>query len=210
MFERILRRASRCGALIALGAVLFGGLVQPGSAQHTDGGIVVVTVERILRESQIGRELRQAEQSLATRLQARVDAAKAALEAEEVELTKLRVDLTGEEFEERATEFDRRIRLVRREAQERANVLQRAFQEARAALVAALPPVLEKLRVESGAAIVVSADQVLAARPGIDLTGRAIELLDAEGAIVTIPEFDLSAPLIPPSDIASPQQTEGQ
>ena len=141
--------------------------------------------------------MRQAELALTAQLQSNVDAAKAELDAEEVELTRLRAELAQDEFEARASAFDARIRLVRRETQERAAVLQRAFQDARARLVAALPPVLERLRVEQGAAVVLGADQVLAARPGIDLTDRAIELFNAEGGEIAIPDLNIATPLLP-------------
>lgn len=200
--------ASRREALLAFTAFALVG-ISPGLAQQT-GGIIVVSRERILRESDVARQLRQAELTLTAQLQANVDAAKAALDAEEVELTKLRAELSASEFEERAAEFDRRIRLVRREAQERASALQRGFQEARAVLVAALPPVLERLRVETGAMVVLSAEQVLALGEGVDMTDRAIELFNAEGGSIEIPGIDTTTPILPDPDENAPQQTEGQ
>ena len=189
---------SRRGVLASLGGALVATLASPVSAEQIKTGIIVVSRERILRESEVAQKLRQAEQALTSQLQASVDAAKASLDAEEIELTRLRAELPAEEFENRAADFDQRIRLVRREAQERAAVLQRVFQDARARLVAALPPVLERLRTEHGAAMVLGADQVLAIGPGIDVTDRAIELFNAEGGRIEIPNLDLSIPLIAP------------
>ena len=201
-------RTSRRGVLTALGAVGLAALAGHADAQQpTEGGIIIVSRERILRESDVARKLRQAELALTAQLQTSVDAAKAALDAEEIELTRLRAELPSDEFENRAADFDQRIRLVRRETQERAAVLQRVFQEARARLVAALPAVLERLRTEHGAAIVLGADQVLAAGPGVDMTDRAIELFNAEGGEIEIPDLDLTAPLVPPaSDGATSEQ----
>ena len=170
----------------------------PLAAQQAVERIIIVSRERILREAEVSRRLHKAELALTAQLQASVDAAKAMLDAEEIELTRLRAELPADEFENRAADFDQRIRQVRRETQERAAVLQRVFQEARAQLVAALPPVLERLRAEHGAAVVLGADQVLAAVPGADMTDRAIELFNAEGGQIEIPDLDLSAPLIAP------------
>jgi hypothetical protein len=55
---------------------------------------------------------------------------------------------------------------------------------------------MERLRVEAGARVIVSADQALAIDPSIDLTARAIALFDAEGPSPAIPEIDLSQPLV--------------
>ena len=87
-------------------------------------------------------------------------------------------------------------------------MLQKGFQDARAAIVAALPALIERLRVEAGASLVVGADQVLAADPAVDLTDRAIALFDAEGPSPAIPDLDLSLPLFgaqPEARPAAPQ-----
>ena len=205
--ERRGRAFSRREALcVGLSAALF---ARTSMAQQ-NGGIIVVSRERVLRESDVAETLRDAERRLTAQLQASVDQAKAALDAEEVELTKLRADLSLDEFEERATEFDRKVRQVRREAQERAAVLQRGFQEARATLVSALPRVFERLRVENNALVVLSAEQVLAMDQGIDMTERAIELFNQEGGVVEIPTFDFSSPLFSTLGENGPQQNEGQ
>jgi Skp family chaperone for outer membrane proteins len=171
-------------------------------AQQQAGGIVVVSRDRILREAAVARRLREAEAELTELLQGQIDATKAAFAAEEQELARLRGELPEAEFEARVTAFDERVRLARRVAQERAAVLQTAFQDARAAILAALPTLMERLRVETGASIVLNADQVLAMDAGRDLTDRAIALFDAEGPSPPMPDIDLSAPLLPPEEPA--------
>lgn len=191
------RHLLRAGLAAALVAAL------PAAAAGQTG-IVVVSRERILREAVAARRLHDAEAELTERLQAEIDETKAGLAAEEEELARLRGELPEAEFEARISNFDQRLRLARRGAQERAAVLQKGFQDARAAIVAALPPLLERLRVEAGAAVVLSADQVLAMEPAIDLTDRAIALFDAEGPAPAPPEIDLSAPLFEPNGAAAP------
>ena len=141
---------------------------------------------------------------MTARLQAQIDETKVQFAAEEEELTRLRGDLSAAEFEARVADFDQRVRFARRVAQERAAALQKSFQDARAAIVAALPSLMEQLRVESGARVIVNADQVLAADPAIDLTDRAIALFDAEGPSPAIPDIDFSEPLSRPQPGASP------
>ncbi len=186
-------RPSRRGLLAAgLGAAALAG--GPALAQQAPE-VVVVSRERILREAQAAHRLSAAEDEMTARLQGQIDETKVRFASEEEELARLRAELPASEFETRIADFDQRVRQARRVAQERAAALQKGFQDARAAIVAALPALIERLRVEAGARLVVNADQVLAADPSADLTDRAIALLDAEGPSPAIPELDLSRPL---------------
>lgn len=193
--------AARFQATTRRGAlrVLAGGLLAAGTGTTAPAGdgIVIVSKERVLRESAVASRLRRAEEAMTGQLQLSLDSAKAQLAAEEAELTQLRTELEPEVFDARAQDFDRRIRTVRREAQERAALLQRGFQEARASIVRALPAILEKVRVEAGASVVLNADQVLAVEAGVDRTDRVIELLDTELRDPPVPQIDLSRPLMP-------------
>ena len=167
-------------------------------AAHPNDGIIVVSRERVLREVEIARYLRDAEGRMTRQLQVSVDEAKAQFAIEEEQLSELRAELDTENFAARAQDFDRRIRAVRRETQERATFLQRGFQEARAAIVAALPDLLERVRVEHGARLILNADQVLALGDGVDVTDAVIALMDAEGPRPLPPKIDLSRPLLAP------------
>lgn len=196
------RPVSRERRALLVGAAALVGSLGPAFAQ-SGPGIVVVSRERILRESVAARRLREAEARFTAQLQARIDATKQALAAEEAELARLRSELAETAFEARVAEFDSRVRLARRVAQERVTALQSAFQDARAAIVAALPVLIERLRVESGAQIVLNADDVLAMDPSTDLTERAIALFDAHGPAPALPEIDFTAPLLPAADGAA-------
>jgi Skp family chaperone for outer membrane proteins len=187
----------------AAGALALAAL--PAPAQPPPG-IAVVSRDRILREARAARRLREAEEEMTARLQRQIDEAKVRFAAEEEELTRLRGELPVPEFEARVGEFDRRVRLARRVAQERAAALQKGFQDARAAIVAALPTLMERLRTEAGARLIVDGDEVLAADPAFDLTDRAIALFDAEGPSPGIPDVDLSQPLAGPPAAARPAE----
>jgi Skp family chaperone for outer membrane proteins len=170
--------------------------VRAGAQATTE--VVVVSREGILLEARAARRLREAEEEMTARLQGQIDETKAEFAEEEAALTELRGTVPAAEFEARVADFDQRVRLARRVAQERAAILQKGFQDARAAIVAALPALMERLRIEAGARVIVNADQVLAADPAIDLTERAVALFDAEGPMPAIPEIDLSRPLVEP------------
>ncbi len=195
-------RPSRRG-LIAAGVGAAALVGRPAQAEPSPE-LAVVSRDRILREAKAAHRLRAAEEEMTARLQAQIDETKVQFAEEEEELARLRGELAAVEFEARVADFDQRVRQARRVAQERAAILQKGFQDARAAIVAALPSLIEQLRVEAGARLIVNADQVLAADPGIDLTDRAVALFDAEGPSPAIPDVDVSRPLSePPPEVPS-------
>jgi len=162
------------------------------------GGIIVLSRERLLREATASRQLAEAETALTEQLQGQIDTTKEALAEEEEELARLRGRLPEAEFEARTADFDRRVRQARRVAQERAAILQTEFQEARATILGYLPELIERLRAETGASLVLDAEQVLARDDAVDVTDRGIALFDSEGPAPEVPEIDLSAPLLEP------------
>lgn len=168
---------------------------------HEATPIRLVSQERLLRDAVIARRLQEAEQSMTEKLQAQIDQTKEALAEEEAELARLRAELPPEEFQARIANFDERMRMARQLTQERAAALQRGFQDARAIVAAAIPGVMERLRRETGATVILNADHALAADPALDLTERAVQLFDAVGPSPTIPDIDLRLPV---SDFVTP------
>ena len=183
----------RAACLCVGGAIA--GIPAPQASAQTASPIRMVSRERLLRESAVARLLRAEEQRMTELLQAQVDQAKLALAGEEAELAEQREQLSSEAFEQRIKDFDARMRRARLITQERAAILQKGFQDARAAVVAAIPAVMEQLRRESGAVIILNADQALAGAPGLDLTDRAIALFDRIGPEPQVPQIDLTLPV---------------
>ena len=184
--------------LLLAGAGFAATLVIGATPAFADGGIIILSRERLLREAAASRQLAEAEAALTEQLQTQIDTTKEALAEEEEELARIRGQLSEAEFEARGADFDRRVRQARRVAQERAAILQTEFQEARAAVLGYLPELIERLREETGASLVLDAEQVLARDDAIDVTDRAIALFDSEGPAPEVPELDLSAPLLEP------------
>jgi Skp family chaperone for outer membrane proteins len=197
------RRGIAFAGLIALGAVAPVGLaggrwVASAAAQET--AILFISRKRLLNDTNHAQLLRKAEIDLTAQLQAEVDAIKAELAAEEQELARLRPTLDRKVFEARVAAFDRKVRNERREAQERAAALQRAFRAARLKLVEALDPLLEDVRIARGADVIMNADQVLAADPALDVTAEAIARFNA-----TVP-----APEVPVLEPALEEEPSGE
>ncbi len=191
--RRAFLQRTACLSGVAVAAV--SGLPLPAALAQELTVIRMVSRERLLREAAIAQLLRREEQRMTELLQAQVDEAKLALAGEEAELATIRDTLSNEEFEQRIQNFDARMRRARQLTQERSAILQKGFQEARANVVVATPGIIEKLRQESGATLILNADQVLAAASAIDLTDRAIELFDTIGPTPQIPQIDLTLPV---------------
>ena len=54
---------------------------------------------------------------------------------------------------------------------------------------------MEHLRRESGAVVILNADQVLAGDTSLDITDRAIELFNTMGPEARVPDIDLTLPV---------------
>lgn len=156
--------------------------------------MLIVNGAAVVENSAAARALRETERRIREGVQAENERVKAELEAEERALVRLRETLAAEAFEARTRDFDRRVRAERRRAQERGALLLRFVQDAQGALISALPRVLEGLRREMGAAVILDAGAVLAAHPSLDVTAVAVAAYDREMGDV---RFDPPAALLP-------------
>jgi len=165
--------------------------------------VLMVSRTRVLKEARAARALQDAEDALSAQLQDQYDRVKEKFSAEEKELTALRPTLDRETFDARVADFDRRLRITRRRTQDRASELQKRFQSARLELVRALDPLLEQIRRERGALVILNIDNALAVDPSIDITNDVIALFNDTLSEPPIPEFgpfDIEAGIDPPAN----------
>lgn len=187
--SRVRRRDLICSAAALI-------LMPVAAIAQARPSVIVVSRERLLREVKAARILGEAERKYTADLQAKIDQANETFSAEEAEISELRSTLSSGQLTERIADFDRRVRRWRRTAQERAGELQFRFQEERARIVAFLPAVLEQVRREAGADVIMNGDQLLASAPGIDATARAIQMFDTMAPPPVIPDINMDLPLI--------------
>lgn len=185
-------RASRVARAALAAALLFSsaGADRAAAEGATPSGVLVVSREEVLAESQVARALSDAEARLTAELQAEVDTVKTRLSVEEQELTILRNELPKAEFDRRVQVFDQQVRAERRRTQGRAAALQNAFRKARSRLVDAMIPILVQISRERGAAVVLDREQIFLAHPSADVTEEVIRRLDAEVPMPAIPSLD--------------------
>lgn len=174
----------RALALALLPLVPAAALAQQGSR------VLAVSRRRLLNETAYARALVEAEQRMTSKLQSRIDEIKRELAEEEQELARLRPTLPRDEFEARTSAFDRRVRSERREAQRQAAALQTAFRNERVKYLGILDSVLEQVRADRGASLIVNADDALAVDPAIDITDEVITRFDQAVQPPEIPDLD--------------------
>ena len=170
-------------ALVALGLVASGLIAGAAPAQPaqapTATPVLVVDLDRVLRDSAPAVEQRALEVAERRALREKLDGMKRALEQEEAELVVLRDTLPKAAFDKRVTDFDQRVRAARRTAQEDAAALQARIAAAQAALQQAAQPLMEAMMRERGAVLVIDRKTALAVAPAFDATDALIARLDA-------------------------------
>lgn len=165
-------------ALLALLAAAPVTAQQAGTPANPAGqAVLIVDQDKALNESAPGRVLRALLQERRTiQLQATAERDKA-MEAEEIEIARIRDGLTREEFEKRLQEFDQKVRQARRENQEAIQAMQAENDNARRKLVQALHLILRDILQERGATVLLNAQTVVMARGDVDVTNEVIERL---------------------------------
>lgn len=177
MVRRVAAAAALALAATAAGAQPFS--AAPPAAVAQAHAILVVDLDRAVRESVAAAQLREMEIRERRALQERFDALKAAFEAEEAELVQLKETLDRAVFDERVVSFDSRVRQTRRETQEEAAALQARFANAQRDLYERTQPLVRTLMAERGAAVALDRKAVLAFATGQDVTDALIEQLNA-------------------------------
>lgn len=165
----------------AIGRVFLGlaALVVSFATGASASDVVVVDMQRVLREAAVAVQLRQIELEERRALRARLDAITEQLRTEEAYLTDVRDSTEREQFDAMVEDFDRRVREARQEAQETSASFQSRFSEAFAALDQDIVPVIADILDERGASLALDRRSVLIMREDIDITREVIDRLDA-------------------------------
>ncbi|WP_183073451.1 OmpH family outer membrane protein [Roseinatronobacter ekhonensis] len=153
-----------------------------------------VDEERLFRDSEFGQ-----------RVQADIDAASRALEAEnarllseltarEEELTGLRDSLPPDEFRAQADAFDQRAERIRQDQAQKLSRFAQFEESERRRFFARSGVILQQVLEDEGAQILIAARAVIIGVPEMDMTGAAIAAIDAEIGDGGAPPFPLTLP----------------
>lgn len=142
--------------------------------------VLTIDSERMFAESEFGLRVSEEYATQSRALEAENARIEAELIAEEKELTEKRMTLPTEEFRALAEAFDQKVEAIRQEQNNKSRALTQTREAARRQFIRATQPVLVDIMTETNAAIIVEQRTVLISRLSLDVTGLAIERLNAK------------------------------
>ena len=153
-------------------------------AQETNLGearaysVLTVDISRIARETQYGRRVFEDFENAQIELIENNTIIQNNLEAEEQSLVELRKTLAADEFRKLAVEFDERANSIRKERAELENTLFERRDENISELLKLSVPFLQEIMLSYKATVIVDRRNIVLSNPMIDITEKAIELIN--------------------------------
>lgn len=156
----------------------------PTIAQELESGkivspILVIDSDRLYRQSKLGQRTEDAIAKRRDALAAEQRTAEEELRAEELALTEKRKTMTPEEFRPLAEAFDKQVQEIRRLRTDKIKELEAELAQERDAFLRAAAPILEKMMIESEAAVILERRTTFFSANNVDVTDEAIQRLDA-------------------------------
>ena len=149
-----------------------------GEPVATAGPILTLDQNRLYADSRYGRQTQAAIDAEVKALAAENRRLEAALEAEEAALAERRPGLPAAEFQTLAQAFDAKVKEIRRARDARARDLSMRQEQSQQAFVERVVPILNQIRTEMGAELILDRALVIWSSPTIDITDLAIERID--------------------------------
>ena len=201
-----LRRLGWAAALTLAGL----GPVRPVAAQELgvpNSVILVIDPGRLFAQSKFGQRVGDTIETRGNALAEENRRIEAELAAEEKKLTEERPGMTPEAFRKKADAFDDKVRKTRSAQEAKANALAQESDAAERRFLGVARPVLEELRVESSASVLLDIRAVLLSTGTIDVTDAAVRRIDeaiGDGSALDPPVPD-PAPEPVPEEEPDPQ-----
>ncbi|GAA4229207.1 Skp family chaperone for outer membrane proteins [Sagittula marina] len=166
--------------MLAAAGTCSGGLfAQPSDLGMIQSNVLVVDIDRMFSESAYGRQLNDEIEQASAEIVAQNRRIETELTAEELTLTGQRSSLPREDFRKLAEEFDEKVQRLRAEQDAKAESLRNRGDENRREFLQAARPVLETLMRASNALVIIERRDVVITADAVDVTDRAIALIDA-------------------------------
>ncbi len=180
-----------CKALLLMGAVVVTlGLITPSPARTQEQLaapiIVIIDVQRILRESLSAQSVRTQLEGRRATLRDEFAKLEDELRAAEQELARQRTVLSEEAFKEKRDAYEGRIAELQRMFDTSRRQLDQAFQKALKEIQVAMFQVAEGLGTELNADLVMARSQVIFFNQDLDITDRVLERLNKQLPAVTL------------------------
>lgn len=140
--------------------------------------VLVLDSERLFRATRLGQGVSARMEEQIAALAAENRRIEAELAAEERQLTEDRPSMDPDAFRELADDFDARVQQIRDEQDAKQRELQALQEEEQQNFFAAVTPILSELGNRFGAVVILERRNVLLSADGIDITDRAIALIN--------------------------------
>ena len=167
-------------AVIVLGSIAGGVSLSPAFAQSSDAlTIAVLDLERVLRDADAAKNLREVIDEKRVAFQSELRKQEQELAEADQELARQRAVLSAESFAEKRKELEQRATNLQRDFLTRQRELERAFAQGIGQVRAALIKVSKEIAVEQNIDIILQKASVMLAIRELDITGEALERLNA-------------------------------
>ena len=161
-------------AALAVGAAL--ALSVPAAAQDnkTLARIAILDVERVLTQSEAGKNALKQITDQRKRYQDEISKAEDQLRNEERDLVQSRATLAAEAFDEKRRAFERKVQDTQRMVQQRSGTIDGMMRSAREQIGKAALAALQELINERGFNVVLDRKQIVATDPGLEVTDEVL------------------------------------
>ena len=166
-------------ALAAAFSVPASGAVAQSQPAPASASILVLNQERLLAETEFGRRIQQELEAASAALSAENRQIEAELTQEELDLTELRATLSPEEFRTLADEFDTRVTAIRAAQDAKTRNLQSQVEAAQQLFFEQTVPILLQLIEDRQADVLLDSRTVLLSAGSVDITEAAIAAINA-------------------------------
>lgn len=168
--------------IIAMGMVMtFAGKADNAMAADAlpKAVIAIIDTRMIGLNSAAGKDMQNQLEQIRTKFQAEIQAQEKILKAEEETLKSQRSIMAPDAYEAKVREFQIKVQNVQRGVQNRNLQLDSARNAAKNELQRALKPILQSVLKEYKATVIMDKSLIIEQAPGLDVTTRVIEQLDA-------------------------------
>ncbi len=185
-------RAAFAGAM-ALVLVAFVAL-SPAPLRAQDGAltVMIVDVQRVLRDSAAAKSVVEQVEVQRTAYEQQLEQRKQALKVEEDELRRQQAILSGEAMEQRRRKLERDYADLRRDAEQRRNLLNTAFNSGMRQVREAMARAVTEVMQEKGATLTLPRSAVLVFNDKLNVTESVVARLNEAMPQVTV-NFDAAA-----------------
>ena len=153
-------------------------LANLGMAQDLPSPVLTVDLERIARESDYGQRMAAELQADTVILQSEFNRIEAELIAEEQSLVIKRDTLSSDEFKKLSQAFDEKVVSLRAEQAEKQTTLQARQVDEQREILQRIAPILYEIVSARGGAVLIDRRNIVLDLSSVDITDRAIELMN--------------------------------